>query len=47
MKVTNNQNNFNGSINFNGLVHFGGGDIINEAYAPKVKSRFAAKRTIP
>ena len=27
MKVTNNQNNFNGTTNFNGPVQFVGGDI--------------------
>lgn len=31
MKVTNNQNNFNGTTNFNGPVQFVGGDIINES----------------
>lgn len=35
MKVTNNQNNFNGTTNFNGPVHFAGGDIINETSASK------------
>lgn len=35
MKVTNNQNNFNGTTNFNGPVQFAGGDIINETSASK------------
>ncbi len=35
MKVTNNQNNFNGPTNFNGPVQFAGGDIINETSASK------------
>lgn len=35
MKVTNNQNNFNGTTNFNGSVQFAGGDIINKTSASK------------
>ncbi len=35
MKVTDNQNNFNGTTNFNGPVQFAGGDIINENFAPR------------
>lgn len=35
MRVTNNQNNFNGTTNFNGPVQFAGGDIINKTSASR------------